>query len=144
MTANAGSAKPVPQPAPNLEVGNMTGQERAFQDETINLFVTFTRKGVVRETPCCVFHKGGQRRAGVKCPFVHLSKDDRAPRPKTSTKTRASRGLKRVRKRDESSRKTPCKTPKFIKKVSMLKETSSVKEQKESTNKVHWSDCERR
>ena len=56
------------------------------------------------------------------------------------SKSRTQARSQKRRKQEE----TPYKTPKFIKKVSMLKETSSVKEHKESRNKVHWSDCERR
>ena len=52
--------------------------------------------------PFCAFNKRGQCRAGVKCPFVHLSKDDRQASSKSAPRRRQHEERKRDRKTDNS------------------------------------------
>ena len=57
--------------------------------------------------PFRVFDKRGRCRAGVSCPFVHLSKDDRQSQSAESANTRQRERLKRDCETDKSRRELP-------------------------------------
>ena len=84
------------QPVPKKKKQeSATGQEQAPQDETRRPTFCYSYCGerCLKDENCdhwhppfCVLFKRDLRRAGVNCPFVHLSKGDGAPCPKRTPK----------------------------------------------------------
>ena len=111
------------QLSPKPEASNKTGI--TLQDGTIDRLVKFTRKGATNTNKCDywhppfrVFHKRGQCRAGVKCPFIHISNGDRATSPKRTPEGDNVKDSSEIAKPTRQE-ETLCITPNWIQTFSM-------------------------
>ena len=120
-----------------LSQQSATRQAQAPQDGTIGLFFDSYKKGRCSKDktcdnwhpPFCVFHKRGQGRAGVTCPFVHL-KHQKGER----------KGLKRDCKTSQKQVRNFLQEPIMDMQLSTQREFLSAKGQKEPKHKFQWSD----